>query len=468
MYPHPHRTLLRFMIAVTVLLIGAAPLAEIGCDRPADRAAQRPTIAVVVSGDTAGWITPCGCTSNQSGGMARRATYLDQLRQEHAAVLYLDCGGAVGGDGDGPYQLSKFKSILAGEHLLDVKAHNLGKSELAVGPAGLRALVEQSAAPFISANARDATTGELLVPPSTIVSRLHTRFLIVGVVSPTFATSEISVDDPRAAIVAAIAPHQRKYDRLIVLAYVSEDELGQLARDLPEADAIIGGPTHQPVKPRKSGPTLLASATNKGKFLVEMAIPDSPADSNFSVGSTRIVELDSSYADAPQQLANLGEYLAELKAADFTAQQSGFVSTRTRDAPPEFRIAGSAACAACHQQEQMIWSGSRHAHAWATLQAKGFHVDSYCQQCHTVGFGQPGGFVSAGRTPERGNVGCESCHGPSTAHVADPKKRTPWIAADQCIRCHDAENSPLFKSDEYWPRIVHGKGQQPTTTEDQR
>src|SRR5258707_637767 len=43
---------------------------------------------VVVSGDSAGWITS-GCTSRQSGGLARRASHLAELR-EQADVIYLD------------------------------------------------------------------------------------------------------------------------------------------------------------------------------------------------------------------------------------------------------------------------------------------------------------------------------------------------------------------------------------------
>ena len=39
---------------------------------------------------------------------------------------------------------------------------------------------------------------------------------------------------------------------------------------LPEADAVIGGPTGQSIVPTAVGPTLLAAATNKGKFLVEL------------------------------------------------------------------------------------------------------------------------------------------------------------------------------------------------------
>jgi hypothetical protein len=56
-------------------------------------------------------------------------------------------------------------------------------------------------------------------------------------------------------------------------------------------------------------------------------------------------------------------------------------------------------------------------------------------------------------------VGCEDCHGPSREHVRDPKIHTGYFgqARNQCITCHDAENSPRFNFDEYWKRIQHGK-----------
>ena len=46
---------------------------------PAERRGR--PLVVVASGDTAGWIVPCGCTSNQSGGLPRRATYIEGLRR---------------------------------------------------------------------------------------------------------------------------------------------------------------------------------------------------------------------------------------------------------------------------------------------------------------------------------------------------------------------------------------------------
>src|SRR4051812_45742211 len=83
--------------------------------------------ALVISGDTAGWITPCGCTSNQSGGLLRRGTFVTDLRRQMETIL-VDVGGAPGGDSD--YHKVKFEAVLRGELLMGLAAHNLGGPEL--------------------------------------------------------------------------------------------------------------------------------------------------------------------------------------------------------------------------------------------------------------------------------------------------------------------------------------------------
>src|SRR5688572_18323013 len=106
-----------------------------GCDRDATSGGGATGATVVVSGDTGGWITPCGCASNQSGGLLRRGTYLEGLKKG-GEVMYLDAGGAAGGTSE--YHREKFEAILKGEKLMGVAAHNLGKSELALGAGYLR------------------------------------------------------------------------------------------------------------------------------------------------------------------------------------------------------------------------------------------------------------------------------------------------------------------------------------------
>src|SRR5947207_3222906 len=240
------------------------------CDRKsANSAPATPAIAnvsIIISGDTAGWITPCGCTSNQSGGLPRRATYLKQAATTQASV-YADVGGAAAGTSE--YHRVKFEAILRGESLMDVAAHNIGGSEAALGAKYLRELQSRIDVPLISANTRD-TSGELIAAPMETLAVGGMSIALVGVISPRYETDDVLVTDPRQAVLNAIAPLRGRNFLIVVLAYLPDDELQQLAANLPEADAIIGGPTGQAMSPRLIGPTLLASATNKGKFVVQL------------------------------------------------------------------------------------------------------------------------------------------------------------------------------------------------------
>jgi len=427
------------------LLILAVHWGAGGCDREAPTPGR--PITLVVSADTDGWITPCGCTSNQSGGMLRRASFLSRLADRQ--VIYLDAGGAAAGTS--AYHKLKFETVLRGERLMNVAAHNIGQSEAAFGADYLRETSKRSGVPLISANVRN-TSGVLAVEPLRLVSAGRERLAIVGVLAPSLAVVGIRVDDPRRAVLAAIAPVKGKYDRLIVLAYLPQDQIEGLAAALPEADAIIGGPTGQPIAPHRVGPTLVISATNKGKFLARLDLDSSPA----SAWTSQIVEMDGKFPDDPQQVSVLHEYLARLGQLDLDAAQSGATAMPV-GVPADYRVAGNSACSSCHAPDSQLWLATNHSHAWQTLKPNGFDADPFCRKCHTTGYGLPGGFDSWGRTPTLVSVGCESCHGPSQTHVRDPRIRTTYTAADQCVRCHDHENSPHFEFAAYWEKIRHGK-----------
>jgi len=416
-----------------------------GCDKRA-ASAPRPTV-IVVSGDTQGWIVPCGCTANQSGGLLRRATYLRQLRAG-ADVLYFDCGGA--GAGVSPYQQAKLAAIFAGENAMGISAHNLGSTELAIGGDALMRLVDATNIPLLATNARRADDSP--IAPEIRFFQYHGKRLgVVGVVSPRFATADIIVRDPKQAIVDAAARHKGEYDSLLVLAYLPDDELEQLAASIPEADAIVGGPTGQAIVPRRLGPVLVASATNKGKFLAQLEAPASDS----AAWTGKIVQMGPDYSDDDTQVANLHAFLQQLRDRDFTAEQSGYAPVLPAGAPVDYRIAGSRSCLSCHVESGNIWAHSLHAAAGQTLAARHFEIDPDCLRCHTTGYGLPGGFVSPRTTPLLYGVGCEDCHGPSAAHVQNPRLRTQYTAMDQCVRCHDQENSPAFNRDKYWKLIRH-------------
>jgi len=407
---------------------------------------------VIVSGDTAGWIVPCGCTSNQSGGLPRRAAYAAELAGE-AAVVAVDVGGAAGGTS--PYDRAKFEAILGGEAAMGIAAHNVGAPEAALGADDLRQMAERLGVPLVSANTSQAD-GRPIAEPLRMVRAAGRRLAVVGVLSPRFASDGVRVSPPREAAMAALRGAAGRYDAAIVLAYLDEDELRQLAEDLPEADVVVGGPTGQPLPPRRIGPTLLLSATRQGKFLARLD-PLPGAAAGPWIGS--IVELDGRLPDDPGQLANLRCFHERLGQRDFSPAETSFVPPWPARPPAGFAVAGSAACRGCHEEDHGVWKRSAHARAWQSLQAKGAEVDPDCQRCHTTGYGLPRGFASWKQSQGRVQVGCESCHGPSAAHARDPHAPTAYYAAAdrQCIECHDHENSPQFAYAEYWPRIRHGE-----------
>lgn len=412
--------------------------------------ARSRTLSLIVSGDTSGWIVPCGCTSNQSGGLLRRGTYVRSLGGE-ATVLLADAGGAPGGAS--AYDRVKFEAILKGEALMGLAAHNLGGPEVALGAEFLRDVARRTNISFVSANVRDARSA-LIAPPVRVVEVGQHRVALAGVVSPQYTRTGLKIDDPRSALLSALSTLKEKYDWLVVLAYLPEDELQQFAAQVPEIDAVIGGPTGQAIAPRAVGPVTLAAATKKGKFLVRL---------DFAGGGQRaitgqVVEMDSRFSDDPQQSANVQSYLAELKRLDLPVQQTSFFHPLPEQVAEIYRIAGSDACISCHDADCELWRGSKHAHAWTSLTKRAFEVDAYCQQCHTTGFGLPGGFASVGRSVDRTSVGCESCHGPSWEHTRKPGIKPPFDPHDRCSTCHDIENSPAFEYVKYWPRIRHGTG----------
>jgi 2',3'-cyclic-nucleotide 2'-phosphodiesterase (5'-nucleotidase family) len=220
-----------FLIAV----LATIGLAVAGCG--GDATSDGPA-AIIVSGDTAGWIVPCGCAVNQSGGLPRRGSFISRAVHD-ADVLYLDAGGAPGGTS--AYDQLKFRFILEGERAMGLAVHNVGAAELALGADALRRLARQTQVNFLCANAFDAN-GNPIGEPWTAVDVAGRAVLVVGVISETFAGPDVAILAPRRRILDVLDDRAGADDFIVVLAYVPEDELRELAGNLPEVDLIVGGP----------------------------------------------------------------------------------------------------------------------------------------------------------------------------------------------------------------------------------
>lgn len=416
-------------------------------------------VHILVSGDTSGWITPCGCTSNQSGGMERRGTLLKSIGDGQSRI-YLDVGGA--GTGGTDYQVTRLKSILQGERRLEIAAHNLGGTEILLTPKQVDELSIETSVVFVSANVAPRM-GTSRVVPSVFVEKQGIKVAVTGIVSPKIASgntsNEWNISDPLQSIVRVF--EKSDAEMKIVLAYASESELRTLANSLPEIHLVMGGPTGQMLKPQWVGPTLVSSATNKGKFVAHFTAQKKSTDTNsnglnVTIQDHPFLEVSSQLARDKDQTDILQNLMETLGKMDVPASQSGLQRDETRNIGSASFV-GSESCKGCHSQIHEQWTQSKHAHAWETLVSKGTEVDPACQVCHTTGYAGKGGFERMATSLDRTDVGCESCHGPSSEHNAIPSTKTPWAARGKCQGCHDHENSPQFSMDSYWQKITHGR-----------
>jgi PKD repeat protein len=137
-----------------------------------------------------------------------------------------------------------------------------------------------------------------------------------------------------------------------------------------------------------------------------------------------------------------------------SAEAISYASQATVGVPPTFlasgnfqlnqsnSYAGSTTCAGCHAAEFNSWTDTAHAGAYNDLVNSGKQFAS-CVQCHTVGFGQPTGFVSNSPVASLEGVGCETCHGPAGWHKnSDHSVILPALSVDPaiCGSCHNGTN----------------------------
>jgi hypothetical protein len=273
---------------------------------------------------------------------------------------------------------------------------------------------------------------------------------------------------------------------------------------------------------KAGGKTMVVTAGKKGKYLVAVGVwKPAKAGLPFTLKYERIEvteEFDTpAGADKGHKVMDLLDaYTKELRDArppylkryPQVRHQLQFMNpVKGLKNPSPVEYAGSGACKTCHEHAYDIWKKTPHSHAYQTLvkskkRPHNRQHDPECIVCHTVGFGFQSGFQSEGDLPtwftaekakggkirnekeiiQHGlrDVGCESCHGPSLAHVRNSKDKewqrriNPWKympaakrndAIDQfCQKCHDIDNDVHWvdKGDgkgggfaRKWPRIIH-------------
>jgi hypothetical protein len=489
----------------------------------------KPELALVLSGSMHGYLLPCGCSRPQVGGLERRYNFVKILREKGWPLVAVDVGDVP--QMEGPVKLPNVQGLIkyryAMKALQETGYTAVGIGEYEASPGLFETLGEwalNNPSPrIVVANLKDA---EVNFPDETRKWELATvkgtdvRVGIAGLVGPTVAqriahkSDRVKFADSVPSLKAVLGEMAEKEVGLRVLLYQGSQTLPgkagfppeavACAEAFPEFDVVVAlsetdEPSAEPVwvpNAAAGRKTLVAALGHKGKNIGVVGVfrsgnPARPYELRYQLVqmSEAFLTPEASRKDHPV-VRMMEEYTRELKDRNYLGRYHQVshplqVAVKDREGKTVVPLyVGSDKCKKCHTSAYAIWQKTPHSHAYQTLVDVQYpsnrQYDGECIVCHTVGFGYRGGFTDAAKTPHLENVGCESCHGPGSEHVARPKNRqwqelmNVWRAPedetkeakvrrlgkidDFCQQCHDVDNDVNWMHNAFerkWKLIAH-------------
>ncbi|MBX9585503.1 MAG: hypothetical protein K2X87_34790 [Gemmataceae bacterium] len=467
-------------------------------DWPAD---AKPEAVIVLSGETFGYLQPCGCSRPQKGGLERRANLIAGLKAKGWPVVAADLGDLYPHDDPdhplGPPRLrlpaeqARLRYVTSLHALRDMGyvAAGVGKTEFDGGLVRLVAeypLQKEQPPYLLAGNLSGLADGksvprEQFFPPAEGGARPTVGLAevttagpvtvgVVGVVGDDVAAVGRKADkalgfaDARAVLQRAVAglPDPAKKPAVNVLLFQdSAENAAAVAKDRPEFQVVLcrsedpEPPQFPKVVTHPDGrKTLVIQVGHKGRYVGLVGAfkrPGGGLDLKY-----RLVPLGEDYLTPPGEeaakanpaLARIEEYAREVKDRDFLRKVLQAPHPSQLQQPKlNLSFVGADRCAGCHPGEYAKWKTTPHSHAYESLEKAarpGLRpFDPECAVCHTVGYGFKTGFAAADKTPGLLHNGCENCHGPGSGHMGSPRNadllalQAPWKAGNPANRLPD-------------------------------
>lgn len=459
-------------------------------DAPGWPAGAKPDAVIVLSGETYGYLQPCGCSRPQKGGLERRANLIAEWKAKGIPVVGVDLGDLYPPDDADhrigpprlrlppPQALLKYTTSLNALREMGYVAVGVGKTEFAAGLPRLTAeyAAQKEQPPYTLAGnvlglsdgkpvPREAyfpgekAGGRPAVGLAEVVEAGPVAVGVVGVVGKDLSEDGRKADKglefERTPDVlkraAAVLPDPAKRPAVNVLLYQdSAENAAAVAKDRPEYQVILcrSDDPEPPQLPRvvthpDGRRTLVVQVGHKGRYVGLVGVfkrPGGGVDLKYQLaelGEKYLTPDGDAAAKANKALALIEGYGRETKDRDFLGKIAPTVHTnQVRQPKLNLSYVGSDKCAGCHAGEFAKWKTTKHSHAYEALEKAtrpGLRqFDPECVVCHTVGYGFKTGYEGAEKTPHLLHNGCENCHGPGSGHVSAPRNAellkllAPW------------------------------------------
>lgn len=458
------KTILRILLVF--VLVAAATFAVIHYSGGTGKPAFSGRLTVHFTCDASGRLEPCGCFTGQHGGLTRLRTWLEEQKTE-GPVLKLDAGGAIAGVAD--HDIIQYRYMTRAYATMGFGALNMGGREAMIPAETLATLAKSSPVPLLSASLVRADDRKPLLDAYRIIDVDGLRVGVLGLVSPKSVPTPgdgVAVLSLNEAVDRHLPELAAKTDCIILLAFADENEMRRLAKDYYEFALILGGDVPGPTQEvLRENDSMILFTTNQARTVGTLAATVSGTDRKRLIDPKYEIQL--LWDEIPQHeelMAMVREYRTEIRNTPLAIDDPKTVDPNAiPGVATTATYVGSATCKACHLKDYEIWEKSGHAHAFETLVKNGSDADPHCISCHTIGFGKPSGYRRPMGSGSMVDVGCESCHGPASEHIAKHVHGKPTqfkfrpLGPGDCKTCHYGEFSRPFEWDKFWPGIAHGK-----------
>lgn len=366
------------------------------------------SLTIIYTGDMEGELEPCGCSPKTDfGGMARFAGYINENKEKLSPYVLIDAGNFSGKDT--PQGRLKAEAMLKAFSLMNYDVVALLTKEKTFPQDFLFPLIERYKTPAIS--------DSLPYGKSILLKR---------------GGFELNI---------SVNPEGYQKDRVNIL--LTDRPISEV-KHLDGWDIIILSSGEILEEPLRINGKIILSGYPKGKRLGILTVKMNSNEKGMQYQHTWQV-LGRDAKEDPGVRRIIKEYNFKV----------GRLSDSSITIVAEGPYVGLSRCAVCHQPFIESWRKTRHANAFLSLSQTGRERDPECLGCHTLGFGEEGGFVNIEATPELANVQCEACHGPGREHLQDYSKPMAPVTKDTCIKCHTQQNSPDFNYRYYLEKIKH-------------
>ena len=306
---------------------------------------EKDSVRLVLTGSVHGQLDPCGWKKNPLGGLPRRYTKINEMRDNGESLIVLDAGDMF-------YSTNKINNnniksekhrcatMLQAYNKIGYDGINIGNYELLTG---IKYLIDlQNKYPslsFLSANIKSKSTNEFIFNPYKIVKRGSLDIGVIGVTNMVPDTmNTIKVDDYIKAGNDQINKIKDKVDIVVMLVNSDRSTHNSLPDKFKNADYIfLSGSTNRTSSStiQKNGGPFMYSNGKQGKHLtiIDLELNDSSSEiidvSTFERKIKQLnnrlkrlqkkdpnKELEDIYANQEKILNMIKQYRKELVSAD--------------------------------------------------------------------------------------------------------------------------------------------------------